>query len=60
MSLAGFIACPADSCIEVKEKSHYISGVKGGHGVVQDVFRYVLTQIGKWDSFLNTVIEAGY
>lgn len=60
MSLAGFIACPADSCVEVKNKADYISSVKGGEGVVQDVFRYVLTELGKWNDFVNTVIEAGY
>lgn len=60
MSLAGFIACPNDACQEVRQCADYVSTIKGGEGVVQDVFRYILSELGKWDEFVNHMIEAGY
>lgn len=60
MALAGFVACPADSCEEVKEVADYISTVVGGGGVVQDVFRHVLSKVGKWETFIENIVEAGY
>lgn len=60
MKLAGFKACPADSCEEVISISDYHSKVDGGRGVIQDVFRYVLHELRQWDSYKENVIEAGY
>lgn len=60
MSLAGFVACPADGCMEVREMADYVSGINGGCGVIQDVFRYVLNKMGKWDEFINSISETGY
>lgn len=60
MSLAGFVACPADSCEEIRRVADYVSNVNGGDGVVQDVFRYILGEMDKWNDFVNNVVEAGY
>ena len=60
MHSAGFVACPADSCEEVKQISHYISSCAGGYGVVQDVMRHVLIELGEWDKFINEIILNGY
>lgn len=48
MSLAGFIGCPKDSCVEIKELADYISPIKGGHGAVRDVIEYVLRERNEW------------
>lgn len=60
MQLAGFKSCPADSCVEIKEISDYVSPIAGGNGVIQDVFRFVLEKMNKWDSFIEEVIAKGF
>lgn len=60
MKLAGFKACPADACGEIKEMANYISSYNGGHGVLQDVFRYILSKTGKWDRFVQDEVTKGY
>ena len=57
---AGFKACPSDAAPEVKEICDYVSPFKGGTGVVQDVMRYVLKELGRWDGFMESEVEAGY
>ena len=59
-TFAGFKACPSDACPEIKAIADYVSTFKGGTGVVQDVMRYVLNQLGKWDEFIEAEVEAGY
>ena len=60
MQLAGFIACPNDACAEIRDKANYISSVDGGQGVVQDVFRWLLGSLGKWEDFIRDEVEKGY
>ena len=57
---AGFKACPEDAAPEVKAIADYVSSFKGGTGVVQDVMRHVLKELGRWDEFIESEIEAGY
>lgn len=57
---AGFKACPEDAAPAVKEICDYVSPFKGGTGVVQDVMRYVLKELGRWDEFMESEVEAGY
>ena len=57
MKLAGFIACPADACAEIKHTADYVSPICGGHGAVRDSIEYVLRRIGLWD---NTVEKVYY
>jgi 3-deoxy-D-manno-octulosonate 8-phosphate phosphatase (KDO 8-P phosphatase) len=46
---AGLPCCPADSAIEVKKISKYISPVNGGFGCVRDVIEKVLKLNGHWN-----------
>lgn len=59
MSLTGFVACPSDSCDEVKKISNYISKRIGGTGVVRDVVEYLLRKRGEWDNTVHTLYSAG-
>lgn len=59
MKLAGFVGCPADSCVEVKSIANYISPVKGGYGAVRDIIEYVLRETGKWDKAISEVYQIG-
>ena len=56
MKMAGFKACPLDACIEIKEIADYISPIVGGNGVLQDIFRHVLGEMGKWNDFIENVL----
>jgi 3-deoxy-D-manno-octulosonate 8-phosphate phosphatase, YrbI family len=44
----GLPCCPADSAIEVKKVSKYISSVNGGNGCVRDVIEKVLKLNDHW------------
>ena len=59
MSLAGFIGCPLDACIEIKNMADYVSNVKGGHGVVRDVIEYLLRQNDEWNNIISDVYRIG-
>lgn len=59
MKLAGFVACPADSCIEVKDVSDYISTVNGGHGAVRDIVEYLLKDSGEWERIVADIYGVG-
>ena len=45
----GLPCCPADSAIEVKKISKYISPLNGGYGCVRDVIEKVLKLNGHWN-----------
>ena len=59
MQLAGFIACPADSCQEVMRIADYISPIKGGYGAVRDVIENMLRYCGEWDDAVRNVYGIG-
>ena len=59
MCLVGFVGCPADSCIEIKERADYISSVKGGYGAVRDIIEYLLRETGEWDKAVNEIYGIG-
>lgn len=59
MALASFIACPADSCNEVKKIAHYVSPIKGGYGAVRDIIEFILTQTGQWQKAVSNVYGLG-
>ena len=46
---AGLPCCPADSAIEVKKITKYISPLNGGYGCVRDVIEKVLKLNGDWE-----------
>ncbi len=60
MKLAGFVACPNDSSEDILALANYVAHVNGGYGVIQDVFRHVLKELGRWDEFLSYISEVGF
>ena len=59
MQLAGFVACPADSCYEIVKISDYASPVKGGYGAVRDVIEQILHESGEWDEAVSNIYGIG-
>lgn len=55
MKLAGFKACPADSCEEIKKIADYVSTVKGGRGAVREIIEHALRASGDWDSLVEKI-----
>jgi 3-deoxy-D-manno-octulosonate 8-phosphate phosphatase (KDO 8-P phosphatase) len=58
MQLAGYKACPADSCKEIKALCDYISEVRGGSGAVRDIFENSLC-IEQWRDVVNDLYYVG-
>ena len=59
MQMAGFVACPADSCYEIVKIACYVSSVKGGYGAVRDVIEHILRDSGEWDDAVSDVYGIG-
>lgn len=59
MKLCGFVGCPADACMEVKEIADYISPVNGGNGAVRDVIEAILRKRNEWNIAVSTVYGIG-
>lgn len=55
MKLAGFKACPADSCEEIKRIADYVSTVKGGQGAVREIIEHALRASGDWESLVEKI-----
>lgn len=43
MRECGLVGCPADSCQQVKEISHYICDKKGGEGAVREFIEHIIS-----------------
>ena len=59
MQIAGFAACPADSCKEIIDTADYISAKNGGQGVVRDVAEFLLENSGEWNDIIKRLFGAG-
>ena len=59
MMQCGFVGCPGDACLEVKEMADYISDVKGGHGAVRDIICFLLGQRGEWENIISEIYGTG-
>lgn len=59
MRLCSFVGCPADSCVEVKERADYISTVQGGHGAVRDIIEHMLRERGEWEQITAKLYGTG-
>ena len=59
MQLAGFVACPADSCAEIIQIADYVSPINGGHGAVRDVIEQMLRDSDEWDNAVSNVYGIG-
>lgn len=58
MNLAGYRACPADSCKEIIAISDFVSSKKGGEGVIRDVFEKSLLE-EEWDGLIMQIYNSG-
>lgn len=59
MNLCGFVGCPADACVEVKERADYVSTVKGGCGAMRDIIEYMLRVRGEWEQAVSEIYGIG-
>lgn len=59
MLLTGYIACPADSCQEIKEIANYISSQNGGHGAVRDIIEHYLRENKQWKNAISCIYNIG-
>lgn len=59
MGLAGFKACPYDSCSEIIDVVDYRSDIEGGKGAVRDIIEYYLRKIGKWNQAIRKAYDIG-
>lgn len=59
MNLCGFVGCPQDACIEVKNRADYVSGINGGAGAVRDIIEYLLRARAEWDKIITDVYGIG-
>ena len=59
MKMVGYVACPADSCVEVKNIANYISTVKGGYGAVRDAIEHLLRESNEWEDAIKDIYGIG-
>lgn len=59
MKLCGFVGCPADACLEVRERADYISNIKGGYGAVRDIIEHMLRERGEWEKATAEIYGIG-
>lgn len=59
MSMCGFVGCPADACLEVRELADYISNIKGGYGAVRDIIEHMLRERGEWEQATAEIYGIG-
>ena len=59
MKKAGFAACPADACDEIKGICDYVSEVSGGNGAVRDIIEKLLRERDEWQQIIEQIYGAG-
>lgn len=59
MKLCGFVGCPSDAAVEVKEIANYVSSIRGGTGAVRDVIEWYLRKEGIWKEIVNNTYGTG-
>lgn len=59
MQMCGYIGCPSDSCIEIRNIADYVSPVKGGNGAVRDIIEHILRENDEWENAISKVYGAG-
>lgn len=59
MKMAGFVGCPADSCLEVIRTADYVSSKNGGQGAIRDIIEHLLRESGKWEQVTRQIYESG-
>lgn len=59
MNICGFAGCPADACLEVRERADYVSSIKGGYGAVRDIIEHMLRDRGEWEQAVAEIYGIG-
>lgn len=59
MKLVGYVACPKDSCKEVKNVASYVSSIKGGQGAVRDIVEHFFEEMNIWTDLIENVYHSG-
>ena len=55
MKLCGYIGCPQDACLEIKEIADYVSPILGGHGAARDVIEHYMREQGVWAKIVEKI-----
>lgn len=57
MKLCGFVGCPTESALEIKQIADFVTRVKAGYGAMRDVVEYIITERGDRDEVIAKVIK---
>ena len=60
MKRVGFAVSPSDGKPDVLEISHYVTEKAGGRGVVRELAEFVLRAQGKWEGFIDKIMNKGW
>jgi len=60
MKRAGFAVATADAIDEVKEIADYVTKAPGGRGPIREICEFILSSMGKWDTWVEKVTKMGY
>lgn len=60
MKRVGFAVCPSDAKPDVLEIAHFITKKAGGMGVVRELGEFILRAQGKWEGFIDKVMNKGW
>jgi 3-deoxy-D-manno-octulosonate 8-phosphate phosphatase (KDO 8-P phosphatase) len=53
----GLATAPADAVEEVRNRVHWVSAAKGGHGAARDLIEVILRAQDRWDALLAEYME---
>jgi len=59
MKLCGYIGCPLDSAVEIKDLATYVSSIPGGRGAARDVIEHYFREQGTWLDLVDKAYGAG-
>jgi 3-deoxy-D-manno-octulosonate 8-phosphate phosphatase (KDO 8-P phosphatase) len=57
LARVGLSAAPSDGAAEVRERVHWVSSVRGGHGAVREFIELILCAQGHWDPLVAGYLE---
>jgi 3-deoxy-D-manno-octulosonate 8-phosphate phosphatase (KDO 8-P phosphatase) len=56
---AGLATAPADAVPDVRERVHWVSSARGGHGAARELIELILKAQGKWDGLVAAYLAEG-
>jgi 3-deoxy-D-manno-octulosonate 8-phosphate phosphatase (KDO 8-P phosphatase) len=60
MKEVGFAVSPANGVPEVQGISHYVTGRRGGEGMLRELAEFILRAQGKWQGLVDKVSSKGW